>query len=153
MMFKTHLAFALFIGLLIFNYFDLNIYWFFILLLIGAGFADIDMPKSKFGRKIRPLSNILNFIFGHRKFIHSGLFLLIVGYAFYLFFGDYYIPFLIGYLSHLVLDSFSKEGINFIYPFRRLEIKGFLKTGSFFEKILFFVFLLLDIFLILIILK
>ena len=153
MMFKTHLAFALLIGLLIFNYFNLNIYWFFILLLIGAGFADIDMPKSKFGRKIKPISNILNFMFGHRKFIHSGLFLLLVGYLFYLLFGNYYIPFLIGYLSHLILDAFSKEGINFIYPFKSLMIKGFIKTNSLFEKILFFGFILLDVIIIFSILK
>lgn len=148
MMFKTHLAFAFLIGLLIFDYFNLNVYWFFILLLIGAGFADIDMPKSKFGRRIKPISNILNFIFGHRKFIHSGLFLLLIGYLFYLLFGNYYIPFSIGYLSHLVLDAFSKEGINFIYPFKSLTLKGFLKTGGFFEKFLFFIFIILDVILI-----
>jgi len=152
-MFKTHLAFALFIGLLVFNYFEINTYWFFILLLFGAGFADIDTPKSKFGRKIKPLSSIINFVFGHRKLIHSGLFLLVVGYAFYFFFGNYYIPFLIGYLSHLVLDAFSKEGINFIYPFKKLEVRGFVKTNGFIEKILFFIFIFLDVVLILIILK
>jgi len=43
----------------------------------------------------------------------------------------------VGYLSHLIGDGLSKEGINLLYPFTKLEIRGFLKVGGFVENILF----------------
>jgi len=47
---------------------------FYILAIFGGILPDIDIGKSKLGKKIRPLSNILQIIFGHRGAVHSILF-------------------------------------------------------------------------------
>ncbi|MFH1209177.1 MAG: metal-dependent hydrolase [archaeon] len=157
MMFKTHLAFSLLIGLLIYKIFtltsfNLNPVFFFMLLLIGAGFPDIDMPKSKFGRKIRPLSDILYFVFGHRKFMHSFFFLVLISGLIYVLAGIYFLAFAIGFLTHVLLDGFSKEGINFFYPIKS-EIKGPIRTNSFLEKLLFYGLVFVDVIIIYFILR
>jgi len=149
MMFKTHLAFSLLIGLLIFKIFtltsfNLNPVFFFILLFIGAGFPDIDMPKSKFGRKIRPLSDILYFVFGHRRFVHSFFFLVLISGLIWIIARIYFLAFAIGFLTHVLLDGFSKEGINLFYPIKS-EIKGPIRTNSLIEKLFFYGLVLVDV--------
>ncbi len=136
-MFKTHLFFALFISFLFLNYFNLN--YFILVLVFSAVFPDIDHGKSWIGRKVKPLSFIINFIFGHRKFIHSLFFALILSFILKIFFNNYYIPFLIGFLSHLVLDILTKQGVYLFYPFK-FRIHGFIKTNGIFERV-FLVFL------------
>lgn len=138
-MFKTHLLFALFISFLIYNYFNLNPILFILILVFSATLPDIDHAKSWIGRKLKPLSLIINFIFGHRKFIHSLFFVLSISFLIKIFYGNYYIPFLIGYISHLILDILTKNGIYLFYPFK-LKIHGFIKTNGIIEK-LFLVFL------------
>lgn len=51
MIFRTHIAFALLIGLLVYNYFIFTDNWilYFLFLFLGAGFPDVDHSKSKFG--------------------------------------------------------------------------------------------------------
>ena len=133
MMFKTHLLFALFISLLILNYFNLNPLIFILILVFSAILPDIDHSKSWIGRKIKILSWPINFIFGHRKLIHSLFFILIIGILIRIFFNNYYIPFVIGYLSHLFLDTLTKQGVYLFYPFK-LRINGFIKTNGIIEK-------------------
>ena len=60
----------------------------------------------------------------------------------------YFVPFLVGGLAHLFLDSLTLQGINFLYPWQ-FHVKGFIQTGGFLEGVLFILFLLVDIFLIL----
>ncbi len=43
--------------------------------------------------------------------------------------GVYSLSFLLGYLFHLIEDSFTKSGVCFLYPFG-FCLKGRLKTGS-----------------------
>jgi len=45
----------------------------------------------------------------------------------------------IGYLTHLIADSITLEGINFLYPFSSFRIKGLIRTGSLIESLLFFI--------------
>ena len=143
MMFKTHLAFSLLVSLLTFKYFGLNPYIFILICTIAGTLPDIDHPKSKV--RIPIISNIINFFFGHRKLFHSIFFIIIVALIIKSIFPGYHIPFEIGYLSHIILDALTKQGINFIYPIRQLTVKGFIKTNSFLEKVLFFVLILLNI--------
>ena len=133
MMFKTHLLFALFISLLIINYFNLNPLIFILILVFSAVLPDIDHSKSWIGRKIKPLSFLVNFIFGHRRLIHSLFFALVIGVLIKIFFDNYYIPFVIGYLSHLFLDTITKQGVYLFYPFK-FRIHGFIKTNGIIEK-------------------
>lgn len=137
-MFRTHLAFALLIGLLTVNLFSLNKYLFVSIVVIAGIIPDIDHPKSRLGRKIKFLSWSIKFLFGHRRLFHSIVFAGVVSVFLWFFFDNWWIPFFIGYISHLAIDGFTKEGINFIYPFKQLYLSGFVKTGSFLENLLFY---------------
>ncbi len=128
-MFYTHMIFSSFIFFIYFLFIGKNFDFSFIqisYLLITVFFSllsDIDSSKSKFGRKF-----IFSFLFKHRGILHSIyplIFLYLINiYAF------------LGYSSHLILDSLTKKGIK---PFNtKFKIKGFIKTGSIFEKATFF---------------
>lgn len=147
MLARTHLVFAILIGLLTFKYFNLNPFLFIFIVSLTSFLPDIDHPKSKIGRKVKILSYPINFIFGHRKFFHSIFVALGSSFVIWYFFGNYYIPFLIGFVSHLIGDALTLQGVNFIYPLKELRIKGFITTGGLLENILFFAFLVINIYL------
>ncbi len=142
MLARTHLVFALLIGLLTFKYFNLSPTLFIAIVTLTSFLPDIDHPKSKIGRRIKILSYPINFIFGHRKFFHSIFAASGLSFVIWYFFGDYYIPFFIGFLSHLVGDALTVQGVNFIYPLKELRVKGFITTGGLLENILFFALLI-----------
>ena len=85
MIFRTHLAFAFFIGL----FFDFKS---LIVILIGSLIPDLDTSNSKIGRKVI-FSKLLNILFGHRKFFHSLFFGAILSFFVFLVFGKYYFMF------------------------------------------------------------
>ncbi len=106
----------------------------FFVIIIAAILPDIDAQK------------IPRFFLKHRGCMHSltaalALFLLV-----YSFSRELALASLIGYSSHLLTDSLTVQGINPIWPFHA-RIRGFLKTGGFFEKILLIALLILIIFL------
>ena len=90
----------------------------------GSLFPDIDMPSSLMGRKIPIIPKIINKLFGHRNgFTHSrfgaALTSLVLLFALLpistaldlgFFFG-----FLIGFISHLVLDGCTPLGVPLFY--------------------------------------
>tara|TARA_Y100000034_G_scaffold118335_1_gene158886 strand:- start:386 stop:868 length:483 start_codon:yes stop_codon:yes gene_type:complete len=138
-MFKTHAIFGLFLALLTFNYFqELNIYLFTLITVFSAILLDIDEKHSKIGYKTRPLSNIIQFIFKHRGFIHSIFFIAIISFLINTFFGNYYIPFLIGSGSHILLDALTPRGIRLFYPFQ-FKMSFFFKTRGIVDQSLFFI--------------
>jgi inner membrane protein len=144
-MFKTHLVFSILIGLLILSFIEVpNKYLFLGVVCFGAVFVDIDEVNSKIGRRTRPLSDIINFLFNHRGFFHTIYPPLIVfgllAYFNYLIIG---FAFLIGYLSHLFIDMFNIMGISMFKPLHNMHVKGFVRTGGFLEYVLFFVFIVL----------
>jgi len=138
MRFRTHIIFSFLISLLIINSFNIqNKIIFIVILLIASALPDIDSYKSKVGKKIKPLSFLINIFLGHRGIFHS-LFLLILILLFIMLINyEIAAAFFIGYLSHLVLDSLTPEGVMFLYPFSKKRIQGFIRTGSLFENILF----------------
>ncbi len=96
---------------------------------------DIDMVKSKAGKHLQPFSNVLSFIFRHRGFLHSFIFAAIVYFGIrYLLSPEIAAAAAIGYLSHIILDSLTKEGIMPLSPLSKLRLRGFIKTGGIFEK-------------------
>lgn len=98
---------------------------------------DIDMVKSKVGKKLQPFSNILALIFRHRGFLHSFVFAaLIYGAVRYMASPQVAAAAAIGYASHLALDSLTKEGVIPFLPLSKRRIRGFIKTGGIFEKVL-----------------
>ena len=151
MKFKTHLAFGLFMGLLYLNYAGVqNRFLFVLFVMLGSALPDIDTASSKLGSKIWPLSKLIEIFLGHRGIFHSiWLIILIPGIAYIYFSGIYGIALFIGYFSHVLMDGFTKKGVNFLNPFLELRLSGFIETGSLLEKIIFVVILLMDIFLML----
>lgn len=137
-MFKTHLIISILIGLLTFEFFEIN-WLIFILLVVLAGILpDIDIPTSTVGSLVKPLSNFINMLFGHRGIMHS-IFVPIMLLLVFVYFNkfEYGMAILIGYVGHLIADAVSLEGINFLHPFFRFKVRGFIKVGGFLEYVIF----------------
>jgi len=138
MMARTHVAFGILVGLFFITpYSFTNKILFMTALIIGSILPDIDHPKSRLGRKIKPIAYLFSFLFGHRGLLHAiwiPASLLIVHYYFYS--NILLFALAIGCISHLVSDSFTVQGINFIHPFQKLHVSGFVETGGFVEMII-----------------
>ncbi len=130
----THLAFGILILLIINKYYSPVNITILILVLFASLFPDIDERRSKIGRKVK----IIGWAFKHRGFFHSIFAILLFSLLIHGIFNNwiYTLSFLVSYLGHLVLDALTYQGISF-FPFKR--IKGFMKTGSWLEYILFLV--------------
>jgi len=144
MMFRTHIIFSFLISLLIINSFDIqNKILFIIIILLASALPDIDSYKSKIGKKIKPISFLINLFFSHRGIFHSPFLLILISMLIVITNLEIAAAFFIGCLSHLVLDSLTPEGVMFFYPFSKRRTKGFIRTGSLFENILFILLLAL----------
>lgn len=143
MLFYTHLIFSVFAGLFLVDYLSVsNKPFFFLFLVLFASLPDIDKANSKIGRNFGFLSKLVNFIFGHRKFFHSFLFIAFFYILLSLFSNLVALSFLIATLSHLILDALTPEGIMPFYPLN-WKVNWFIRTGSLVEKALFLVILVL----------
>lgn len=111
-----------------------------ILIILGANLGsimpDIDKPTSKIGRKafIKPISIYIHKKFGHRTITHSvlasliGLYILIKSSymfrdVFFYLYSNFVIGFSVGYMSHLLLDSLTTQGIPIFYPVDKTRYK------------------------------
>lgn len=146
MLFKTHLAFGFLLGLFAIEFLNpTNQLLFITIILLSSIFPDIDHPNSKIGNKAR----IFSFLFEHRGFFHSLIFLVLVNIPLFLFLKQYLIyiyAFNIGFISHLIIDIINHMGIMPFHPLSRFRIKGFVKTGRLFETLLFIVLIIIDIY-------
>ena len=151
MMYYTHLAFGLLVSLISINIFNIkNEILFILIILFFSIFPDIDYTKSRIGKENKLLSKIINIIFGHRGLFHTIYIPLILFFIFYNINNELGIAILLGYFSHLFMDAINKKGIRLFYPLINKKINGFFKTGSFVEKILFFILIFVDLYIILI---
>lgn len=102
----------------------------------GALLTDIDHPKSTliskppvFNLILIPISQAISKIFGHRGITHSLIgILLILGYALYLnsekgniALKPYIFVIISGYLSHIISDALTFDGVPLFYPFIRTK--------------------------------
>lgn len=142
MMFKTHLIFGILAGLFFVKAFTIqNSLLFLAVVTFFSIFPDIDSYHSKIGGKVKPVSFILNFLFGHRGFVHSLLFAFVVyGGAYFLFGSTWAAATFIGFSSHLLLDSFTPDGTRPLFPFRG-QVNGIVRSNGLVDYALFFVFL------------
>ncbi|MER1954553.1 metal-dependent hydrolase [Desemzia incerta] len=115
---------------------------------VGSLFPDIDHPGSFIGTRMPIISDGMRKLFGHRGIVHS-----LAGAVFFtvlvrmLLIGlnlpmDWATWFLMGFLAHLVEDSFSKYGIAWLQPIYNKNIQfGFKRiyytTGGVSELIIF----------------
>lgn len=111
---------------------------------VGSIYPDIDNPKSMLGSKIKPISFLINKIFGHRNFIHSPFNLLLISILFSILFitggkQQFFLPlfgFCLGFLLHLILDTVTVGGISWLYPFSKKRFHWTrMRTGGMGEKI------------------
>lgn len=96
--------------------------------LILAGTAasllpDVDISNSILGRKIKPISKLINTLFGHRTLTHSGLWLIIWGILIINNLNNLFFPFIlggaIGFLSHLISDTMTRGGVPWAWPLNK----------------------------------
>lgn len=119
-------------------------------LSVGAIFPDIDHPNSYIGKRMPVTSNGMRKLFGHRGIVHSlvGAIALTAVVRFLLL--TLHLPsewgtwFLMGFIAHLVEDSFSRYGIAWFQPIYNKNIQfGFkqiyYKTGGTSEWVIFLI--------------
>ncbi|RME52447.1 metal-dependent hydrolase [Candidatus Woesearchaeota archaeon] len=142
---KTHLAIALFFGLLVEHMTGIRIGILgTIALFLGALLPDLDEHKSALGRKAK----IIAWLFPHRGVFHSVLFAVFFTILLYgiaprqgaaLFF-------LLGYLSHIFSEAITPRGVRPFFP-STLRLKGPVRVGKTTEHVLFWTLVLVDAYL------
>ena len=144
MLFRTHIAFSFLIGVYLIDFLKIeNQILFMVVLLFFSVFPDVDEGSSKVFKKLRPFSYIAALL-GHRKIFHTVYFP--IAFFFVLFVFDLRlisVAVLVGYLLHLFLDLITKKGLALFYPISQKRVRGFVKVGSFFENLVFFMILIL----------
>lgn len=103
---------------------------------VGSLFPDIDLPSSSIGKTVKPLSVIINRLFGHRGMFHAPILYLLAASAlvsgikgsiwFALALG-----FFCGIILHLLQDMMTRDGIPFFYPVTKKISLSRMKTGDF----------------------
>jgi len=147
MLFRTHLAFSLLIGLYLIEYLNIkNQVLFVIVLLFFSIFPDIDEYSSKISRKLKPISFLIKLVSRHRGILHSVYVPFILSLMLFLINqGIIALAVVIGYCSHLLLDGLTKKGIRPLYPVMNKRLSGFVRVGSILENVLFvFIIILLS---------
>lgn len=132
MMGATHLIIGLFTGVLFHVFFQLPILS-IPFVLVGALLPDVDHERSMINKFI-PVTRIIPSFFSHRGFFHS-IFPVLIILVLSVYFDFWFVgfPVALGYLSHLLSDSLTFAGCNFLYPFSRFQIRGFISTGGVYE--------------------
>jgi inner membrane protein len=112
---------------------------------VAALLSDLDDPHSKLGRLVAPASWVVKVTVGHRGPLHSllGAMVMTLLAAFVLRFWythtevyGHLVPLvLVGYLSHLIMDSLNPQGVPWLWPLRKHFGLPLVKTGSFLERI------------------
>lgn len=88
------------------------------LVVVGVSslLPDIDRKQGLFGRMIPILPSLLENTFGKRTITHSLLFMGAMSLLAMMIYPSGLIPFLIGFLSHIVLDLFTGK-VMFLFPY------------------------------------
>ena len=149
-MFRTHFAFGLLIGLLSLNFFNqifVGPKWLFVLIVaVASSFPDIDHPRSRISKLLFPVSWIISWVASHRGVFHSVFPIIGLYFLFdYLGFSFVGIAIGLGYLSHLIGDALTYNGIDFLYPISRFKIAGPISTGGLLEMIVYVIIVILDV--------
>ncbi len=134
MMFVTHLLFGILSGYTFSGFLGFGSSALFIAVAAAASaLPDIDHVSSKIGRKLPPFSVVINFLFSHRGFMHSVFPPLLLYFAIYRMSNLAAASVLVGYVSHILLDATTTKGVRPLHPLP-LKIRGVIRTGSFLEK-------------------
>lgn len=143
MTYKTHINGGLLVGLLITSQINNRLIIPTAVIIggsvIGSLLPDIDHTKSYIGKRIKPVSKVVNKLAGHRKLFHAPLIYLFlyaicIGYDFDKITLLFIQGIFSGILSHLILDSLTIGGLPWFYPFSKKKFSfAKIKTNSQFE--------------------
>ena len=138
MLAKSHLAFGFLSALIAMPFLNIESKIIFTsLVLLGALLPDIDQPKSTISSYIPIMPRLMSMFIKHRGIFHSIFFAVLIPYAVaYFTIPAYGIAIFIGYISHLLIDGITKQGINFLNPIAKLKISGFITTGTISEIVI-----------------
>jgi len=134
---------------------------YFALVLFGSIFPDIDRSNSFLGRRTKLISIPISIIFGHRKFFHSILFIVLVYVVGMIVIEKmnwdlyYLIGFIVGIVSHLLADYLTKRGIPLFYPFSKTNFRFLVtfRTGSTIEYSITSILIIINVLLIIVFVK
>ena len=138
MLVHTHIIFSIFCIVLASKFLEIpNIAIFSVIVLFFTLLPDIDEDQSTLGRRIKPISFLIEKILGHRGIFHSFIVPALIFVGFY-FLGIpiYGIAAALGYMSHLTMDAITSCGIHPFWPFP-FRIHGPIRTGSVLEHLVF----------------
>mgnify|MGYP001620000998 CR=1 FL=1 len=140
---KTHLAIGLALGLYFLPFMTHKVL-FIPIILIASVLPDIDSVNANIGKHkiFRPLQSFLE----HRGPLHSYTVVIILSLVLAFFYPVFALPFFLGYSIHLFADSFTVRGIRPFWPFK-FHTEGIVKTGGIVDRSLFYVFMIVDLFL------
>ena len=102
---------------------------------VSALVPDLDIEDSKLGRKAGFISKGISRAFGHRGFFHTPILYIVL----YLLMSmalptSICLGFLVGTMSHLILDSFNYKGIMWLFPLTKKHFHiASIKTRGFGE--------------------
>ncbi|SFC21574.1 metal-dependent hydrolase [Clostridium uliginosum] len=104
--------------------------------IIGSLLPDIDHKNSYIGKRVKPVSKVINKLAGHRKLFHSPILYLV------LYIGsmsvvtnklglNFLFGLFLGIFSHLFLDSLTVGGLPWFYPISKKRFSlAHIKTNS-----------------------
>lgn len=127
--------------------------------LIGANFGNKEILLASFGSILPDIDTNFSTVnrvlktgkqnqFSHRGIMHSLSIPSLIFLVYWLIFQNMgIIPFIAGYLSHILLDMFNPKGVPLLSPFTRKRFKMpiSIETGSLYDKALGFIFIALFI--------
>lgn len=126
--------------------------------LLGSLLPDIDEPNSFIGKKVWLLSKLIKFTTGHRGVFHTLAIVLIFPLIYFLTkdneiflklswfpYKNFIIGLIIGYLSHLLMDSMTEMGVPLLWPLTKEKISIMKLRTNRHEWIAIFLFVLLVI--------
>lgn len=147
MMFRTHIAFGFLVGLFLIQMWSPNNQILFIaMVLMGSALPDIDHPESKVGKRVK----IIGLLFEHRGFFHSIfaaliLYLVLLSFSSFAVYSVYITGLVVGYLSHILIDAITREGIMPFHPLSRFRLNGPIHTGKIAEYIILVLLVVFDV--------
>lgn len=125
--------------------------------VIGSLIPDIDEPHSLIGRQVPGFSHALKVIFEHRGFIHTPACMALLTALIYFalkfwcpapYVSAITIGFVVGYLSHLILDTITPWGIMWFFPFSNKYISfqssNFVSATGIFTTLIVCVYIMLS---------
>jgi len=116
-----------------------HVWTYVIVFIVAALLPNIDRFVSFRGIKITGTTRVRK-----RGLFHSFTFCFIITFLLAWFFPITAFPFFLAYGTHLIVDSWTVEGIKPFWPLRYVS-KGSVRSGGAFENILFYCFVVADV--------